>query len=336
MDARLLDEARTIIRDFVQLRPDETIAVVSDHEHRAEAEALTVAADAVGAAVISIDADQTVRRMLDSGEFWVDPPKHLVAALQQADVSLFTVDETYAFRLDHRVSSIFETGPNCSIFKLDAGMGSWGLEPGDSEAVTRDGKRIVAAIDGHDQVRITTARGTDLTLSVAGRPCLPIFPVPERGAPYGISVPLWGEYNWAPVEGTANGTLVIDGLTEAGRKMGTVGEPVVMTIVDGRVVDVAGGDDAEDFRRVFAIDEGAAVIAELGVGGNPKAMLGHETEKALLGTIHIGFGSNQTYPGGQNHSAVHIDGVARDVTLEVDGQLVISGGQVVVGAAGAL
>lgn len=245
-------------------------------------------------------------------------------------MTVFIVDETYAFRLDHQVGRLFQTGPDCSIFKIDFGMGTWGLTDNDVRRVVRIAERLTAAINGHDRVRITSRRGTDLTLSIAGRECLPIYPVPDRGAPYGLSVPLWGEYNWAPIEDSAHGRIVIDGLTEAGPTMAAVSEPVMMSIEGGRVVDVTGSRDAEDFQRLFKTDAGAAVVGELGVGGNPKALPGHESEKALLGTVHFGFGRNHVYPGGQNDSAVHVDGVVRDVTLTVDGEPVLLDGRLVI------
>jgi len=93
---------------------------------------------------------------------------------------------------------------------------------------------------------------------------------------------------------------------------------------------VEGAADADEFRAVLATDAGAAVVGELGIGGNPHAMPGHETEKAFLGTVHFGFGSNHTYPGGRNRSAVHIDGVCRNVTVVADGRTVISDGRVIV------
>jgi leucyl aminopeptidase (aminopeptidase T) len=141
---------------------------------------------------------------------------------------------------------------------------------------------------------------------------------------------LWGEYNWAPIENSANGVLVIDGLTEASDAMRVASEPVKMNVAEGRVVEVAGRDaDAQAFRSIFATDAGAATVGELGIGGNPRAHLGTESEKALLGTVHIGFGNNTVYPGGVNESAIHVDGVVRRATLEVDGRTIIASGQLV-------
>lgn len=321
--------AEILITDFVRLSAGERVLVVGDATHEREADALASSAKAAGATVARIDATPEVERLLGGADFWTSLPDHIVEAVNGSNVTIFTVDETFAFRLDHKVAETFRTGPACSVFKVDEGMDAWQLGPGYVDEILRTSEAIIGAIDGSDQVEVTSRAGTSVRMSLAGRRCLPVLPVPERGAPYGLSVPLWGEYNWAPVEGSVEGRIVIDGLTEAGSRMGVVAEPVVMTVEAGRVVDVEGGADADDFRKVLATDVGAAVVAELGVGGNPAALAGRETEKALLGTVHFGFGSNAAYPGGQNRSVVHVDGVVRDVSLSADGVSVLSDGKLV-------
>jgi len=327
-DVSLRDDARMLLEDFVRLAPDESVAVLYDDAHRAEGQALVAVARTVTSNVVGVDVTAQVEELLRSGEFWIDPPVNLHGLIQATNVNIFIVDETYAFRLDHKIGGLFKTGPECSIFKVDEGMGTWGLTRDDVKDVYQLAPRIISALDNAERVRITSPGGTDLTLSLEGRVCLAIMPIPERGSAYGLSIPLWGEYNWAPIEDATHGRLVIDGLTEAGKRMGVVTEPVVMTVENGRVVRVEGGQDADDFRAVLATDEGSNVLGELGVGGNRNAIAGRETEKARLGTIHIGFGNNQVYPGGRNtNSVVHIDGISRNVTIEADGRRIIADGE---------
>ena len=68
-------------------------------------------------------------------------------------------------------------------------------------------------------------------------------------------------------------------------------------------------------------------FAELGLGTNPCGIFGRsilEDEK-VLGTAHIGFG-NDTFLGGIN-SGPHLDGVLKDVTLEVGNKRIINNGK---------
>ncbi len=66
-------------------------------------------------------------------------------------------------------------------------------------------------------------------------------------------------------------------------------------------------------------DAGSRTIAELGIGLNPGARLTArmlEAEKANE-TAHIAFGSNEGFPGGVNHSIMHMDYLFLRPTLEV-------------------
>jgi len=62
------------------------------------------------------------------------------------------------------------------------------------------------------------------------------------------------------------------------------------------------------------------MIAELGIGTNPRARVtGHilEDEKAI-GTAHLAFGTSASF-GGVNVAGVHIDGLLRKPTIDLDG-----------------
>jgi leucyl aminopeptidase (aminopeptidase T) len=327
VDQFLLSDARMVVRDFIKLAPGETVTVLADGPRAQEARAVMAAAQEAGADAVLLDVSAQVASLLLGDRFWVDPPAPVIAAIQASRVTVIVVDETYGFRLDHKVRSLFRTGPDCSIYKIDLGLGTWRLHPQDIGEVQRIGEQLLAAMAGADRVRVTSPAGTDVELSIRGHACLPVEVVPGRGLPWAIPVPLWSEFNWAPVERSVNGTIVIDGITEATPLLHVVGEPVTWTVVEDRIVEVQGGQDAEDFRTVLAVDAGAGLIGELGIGGNPRAIFGTETEKAKLGTVHFGIGQNDEYPGGKIRSAVHVDGVVRNARVEVDGRQLIAGGR---------
>jgi hypothetical protein len=146
---RLLEDARLIVNDLVRARKDETIAIVTDHSRSAEAEALSIAVDEVGARFIIIDMSKVVDRVMGGGTWWEDPPRNLIAAVENSNVTIFVVDETYGFRLDHHLPYLFRTArqPNkdCSIFKVDLGMGTWGFTKDDIKQVTEVGRKIRSA-----------------------------------------------------------------------------------------------------------------------------------------------------------------------------------------------
>jgi len=73
--------------------------------------------------------------------------------------------------------------------------------------------------------------------------------------------------------------------------------------------------------KLFEGEEGARVVAELGVGTNPKARRPHnvlEAEK-ILGTVHVAVGDNHTF-GGVNRAPFHVDFVVFEPTAVVGGR----------------
>jgi leucyl aminopeptidase (aminopeptidase T) len=331
MDPMLIHDARMVVTQILQIQEGETVTVFTDHRRRDEAEAVALAAEEARADVIVVDIGRQVRELLTGDEFFIPPARHVLGAMEGSTAGIFVVDETYAFRLDHKIYQVTETAQDRSFFSIDPGMGTWGLTAADLALVKERGDRLHEAIEGGDQIHVTSRGGTDLTLSIEGRECLYVTPIPWRGLASVYPVPLWGELNWAPIEDSAAGTVVIDGLSEATERIKDVAAPVTWTVKEGRVTDVRGTSaDAEEWRAVFAIDEGAAVVGEFGVGANHKAIRATQSEKALLGTIHLGMGENKLYPGGRNRSKAHVDGGVLDVSIEVDGRVVVNDGAIVI------
>jgi hypothetical protein len=184
----------------------------------------------------------------------------------------------------------------------------------DYEAMAARSARLFAGLKRAATIRLTTPVGTDLTLDVRRR----LF-TDDLKATFsaGANLPC-GEIYCAPLETGANGLLVVDG-GFAGR--GPLADPVVIVVQDGRAVAVEGDDSAAvtAVRGYMATDEGAAGIAELGIGLNPRARLGGgilESEK-VLGTVHVAFGDNNGMPGGLGRSLMHMDYLVLAPTLEV-------------------
>jgi leucyl aminopeptidase (aminopeptidase T) len=189
---------------------------------------------------------------------------------------------------------------------------------------------LKARLQGKDKVHITTPLGTDLTFSIAGRDVKEDTGLIHQPGEFG-NLPA-GECFVAPLEDSAQGVLVADkSFPEL-----VVKQPVRMTFEKGRVVAVEGGAEAEELLRRIAYGEqqeygaNCRVIAELGIGTNPKARLTGKliTDEKVMGTIHIAIGDNATPTfGGANRAPIHIDGVVGQPTLVVDGETLIEGGK---------
>jgi aminopeptidase len=167
-----------------------------------------------------------------------------------------------------------------------------------------------------EHVRIVGA-GTDLTLSIAGRPL--------RVDAGGANIP-GGEFFCSPVEDSAEGEISFAEFPAvyAGRDVAGIR----LRFAGGRVVD-AGAESNEAFLlATLDTDEGARALGELGIGCNPGIQ--RHTRNILFdekidGTIHLALGNGIHDIGGTNVSAIHWD-LVKDLRsggrIELDGEVV--------------
>ncbi len=98
-----------------------------------------------------------------------------------------------------------------------------------------------------------------------------------------------------------------------------------MQLAEGRAVSADGDAGRWLLKTLDAGGDSGRVLAELGIGTNPAAILSGsilEDEK-VVGTAHVAFGTNVSF-GGTNASAVHIDGMLLEPTVELDGRAAFS------------
>jgi len=189
----------------------------------------------------------------------------------------------------------------------------------DYSTVGRMSEKMGSAMDKTDKVRITSRAGTDLTFSIKGRVVERDTGILAKRGDFG-NLPA-GEAYVAPVEGTAEGTLVIDGSIASVGMIKT--KPARVTIREGFATKIVGGKEAKEWDRMLASvkKKEAYNVAEFGVGCNPNARLIGiilEDEK-VYGTIHIALGDNSTF-GGKVEAGIHLDGMIRYPSLYLDGK----------------
>ena len=125
-----------------------------------------------------------------------------------------------------------------------------------------------------------------------------------------------------PVEGSANGKLVID-LTM--HHLGRLLTPIELTVEKGRVVKIEGGAEARilrDYLEVYGDENAYMCPAEASVGVNAKAVVRgiQREDKNILGTLHFGLGTagsaelNIRWPNGATE---RIAGVEADQLLVI-------------------
>jgi len=152
---------------------------------------------------------------------------------------------------------------------------------------------LAKVVSTADSVRIKTPNGSSLSFSMRGRKALSDTGILSKRGAFG-NLPA-GEVFLAPVEGSAQGRLVLEwGPTRQ------LSSPVALTIQDGYVTDISGSDEyAEYLRAKLTERKDNANVAELGIGTNRSARRPDnilESEK-IYGTIHIALGDNSSFGG---------------------------------------
>lgn len=178
-------------------------------------------------------------------------------------------------------------------------------------------ERLASLLGDASTVTVRAPGGTGLTASLAGRAGIAGTALAHKpGAILGCPDI---EAYIAPVEGTANGVVVIDGSSTT---FGVVDEPIRITVEQGRAVSIDGGSHAYMLTDLLASydDRAVYVLAEVGIGMNPAAeLVGRIIEdEAVYGTGHFAFGSNVLFAGA-NPAPIHMDLVYWHPTVTLDG-----------------
>jgi aminopeptidase len=296
------------------LRPGERVLVVVD-EPLAEpgSELLAAATDAGATAELRLWAGERPFREL---------PSEIRAAAEQADV-LYSLQQAprgdeASIRSELNETVLGHGGRGLFLGLVDAKLLAGELSR-PAPNLEEPAERLLAQVREADTIRLRNPAGTDLTMRVTGRPWLTDAKLLGPGD-YG-NFP-GGEIFCAPLEDSANGTLVAD-LTVPYTVEGFVDAPVRVRFVHGRVTAIEGGRAADLLRElVESADEGARVIAELGIGLNPTVKpRGHVMlDEKAAGTAHVAIGNNTGSYGGVNSSTIHVDCILSAPEIEVDGR----------------
>jgi leucyl aminopeptidase (aminopeptidase T) len=196
----------------------------------------------------------------------------------------------------------------------------------DFDAIRADAERVGAAWGQASTFRLRTPAGTDLRGSVRGRPGRVLHGLARDDGDY--MAPPDIEAGTAPVEGSSEGTVVIDAdLLFMGQ--GPLPSPVVLAFADGELVGVKG-EEAGRLEEMLSrcADARMRNLGEVSMAFNPSGRVcgvAMETESAR-GTAHIALGNSIAY-GGTVDAVAHLDCVMRDATLELDGRPVMVEGE---------
>jgi leucyl aminopeptidase (aminopeptidase T) len=310
-------DAELVVDVCMSVEADDVVTIITDDEHADQARLVAEVCVDRGAWPVVMNNEMQVRRGRADTHFPMAPPRNLHQAMVSSDEIIIITNLEWANRFAH-VSAVKEScANNAKIASVEPGMGSWGLTVEKLQRAQQRAWDAMAALEGVEKVRVTTARGTDFTVTIRNRPALEVTSIKKRGQMMG-PLPLWAEVAFAAVEDETVGTVVVDGVMLGIGLPGQVTEPITWTVEGGKAVQIDGGDDARRLREVLEGVDNATVIGEFAFGVSEVAPFGTPSEKGRVGTVHLALGDNHNaYPGGQNVCSLHLDGVMLDASMQI-------------------
>ena len=315
-----------VVRVCMGIQPGERVLLITDKK-------LAKEQDQLAEIIESLEPAEFIRWTLPEKERPLKTaPDDILEAVRTFDVGIHFLGTTSVEEQPYRLSLVkaaaeggtirFSAGLHIDQDIIDNELSA------DYEEISDITHRLYNHLQGASEVHLTSPLGTDLRMSIKGRP-VAVDPGIMRDPGY-YNLPA-GECYVAPLENSANGKLVIDksfpGIL--------IKDPITLLFEKGRVVDVKGGKEAKALLKQIKAAEkqkngnGTRTIAELGIGTNTAARITGNvmTDEKVLGTVHIAIGHNAVKPyNGVNHAPIHLDGVMGDPTLVIDGETLIENG----------
>lgn len=315
MSEDLKKAVRTVVRDCLGVKPNESVLVVSNPATRELGDALRGEAEAAG-------AETVLAVMTERDSHAGEPPATVADAMVAADVLLALTVQSLSHTASRKRAT--ESGTRTATLPGATTEMLARVMSDDIAQLIRRGGRVAELLDRGTEARITCDHGSDLRLGLQGRKAIPDAGQLQHEGAFG-NLPC-GEGFIAPA--TAEGTLIVDG-SIAG--VGLVTEPVRLSIENGHLVDATGieGEQLMELLTIHGPD--GTNVAELGIGTNAKAILtGNilEDEK-IIGTAHVAFGASAAI-GGKIQVPVHLDVVSLRPEVKIDSTPVVLDGRLLV------
>lgn len=303
--------AHRVIDGCLAVKRGEKVVIIADGRTQAVGQALFGAALAAEAQAVLCLLPPAAR----DGE---EPPDPVARMMADCDVVVLATSQsmthTAARRMANRAGARIASLPGVTEDML-----SDGALTADYLEIQKTTRRLERRLRGAKSVHLASAAGTDLTFDVTRRDWITddTGVCHRRGETTTLPA---GEIFVAPIEGSADGRLVLDATFLTPLK-----EPVSVVVKEGHASKVVGASEA-----IHEMNRGGKEgrnFGKFGLGLNPRARItGNilEDEKAL-GAVHIVFGDNAAY-GGTVRCGVRVDAILTKATVEVDGKRIMERG----------
>lgn len=307
--------AQRIVSQLSETTEDDDVLVLTDPRK------VTVARSLANA-VRSLGADASLLVIPEAEAHGNEPPALAAEAMAAADI-VFTAT-THSITHTHARLNASEGGTRVAVLRgvTEDLMINGGLNT-DYEWLRETTANVRAVLDAASRAHVTGPAGTDIRMDLADRPA---FSLDGFFHDYGFSALPPGETPISPVEGSSEGTVVIDYSMD---NIGLLDQPIRLEFNEGVVTAVEGGTGADSLEKLVEGVENWGNLAEFAIGTNPDARLvGNLAEdKKKLGTVHFAIGDNESL-GGSVQCDIHLDGLVLEPTVSLDDEVVVDDGTV--------
>ena len=330
--------AEQAVRNCARVLPGERVVITTDLETQHIASAIgEVAEQITPGEVITFLLEDFGERPAD-GSKPLALPDAIAEAVRGADVSFFAASgkkgEVGSLRLP-LIRLVHATGtvrhghmPGITEELMRTGMCA------DYDEVQRISAGVGEMVRGARHIRVTSPAGTDFTAEFS--PSLRWLVCDGILRPGKTTNLPEGEVFTCPYD-VKEGGLVIDGILGDyfSEKYGLVEDrPVTWEIRDGRVRKVSCVDQGlrTELEQYMAQDDNANRLGEFAIGTNTgvERLVGNMLQDEKYPGIHVAVGHPSPEETGADWtSAVHLDGVLKNVTIDVEGQVILREGRFV-------
>jgi leucyl aminopeptidase (aminopeptidase T) len=311
-----LKNARRVVSLLGGVQPGMNVLILCDLYTTNNVEPLMIAAHEAGACT-------TMMQMTQAGNHGGQLPGMVASAMAAADLVIGAT----RYNITHTSARIDAQKKGVKVIALPESDGDafflargWDV---DFAAVRPQIEALANALTEAESACVRSSLGTNLTCSIAGRKGRALTGFANTKD---VSAGYCLEASLAPVEGTANGTIVVNASIPGVSLIET--QPVIITIEEGMATSIEGGREADAFRSLLASFNDPLVynLGELGVGMNPSCQLDGTmlSDESVFGAIQLALGTS-LYIGGTVKAAAHYDTIVTDAVLELDGRTVLKG-----------
>lgn len=313
-----------IVHNWLDVKNDELIHIITDETHLKEAEAFSKWANGNNAMLKTTILPSSA---IQNGEVI----EKMVDVLTNDNVIIGATDNS--FITTKAVKGALQKGARFLSLPLSCTDGTSLLENDFVRMDTREAKKmghtLKDKLSNANMVKVTTALGTDLSFSIKDRKAHCFYgEATRKGKASSASF----ECYIAPVEDSLTGTLYLDG---SFGYLGIVESPIKIEFKNGKLINAYSTDNGANKLLKYINSFGDNTMfkpGEFGIGLNKLSKcrgVCYIEDESVYGTFHIGMGRNITL-GGVQDAAGHFDIVTHKPTIYADNVIIMKDGEIII------